>query len=158
MNFWHCFWQVSGTFFSGTASILFVPHLLHETAKQLQAHVMYRVGQSHIYTVYIQYYLQGNYRIYGHIQTVYYGAYSRFWPNILISHCSLGYHLGSWRSLASLHDICNSCRTWCSIRIWKAFRSFSKLMHRSRVKGCQHEYLLSASYHCASIKYLYPSA
>ena len=30
-----------------------------------------RVGQNHIYTVYIRYFLQGFYRIYGHIRCIY---------------------------------------------------------------------------------------
>jgi len=30
-----------------------------------------RVGQNHIYTVYIRYYWQGNHEIYGHIRCIY---------------------------------------------------------------------------------------
>ena len=32
---------------------------------------MYRVGQNHIYTVYIRYFGQGNHQIYGHIRCIY---------------------------------------------------------------------------------------
>jgi len=32
---------------------------------------MCRVGQNHIYTVYIRYFWQGNHQIYGHIQCIY---------------------------------------------------------------------------------------
>jgi len=32
---------------------------------------MCRVGQNHIYTVYIRYFWQGNYEIYGHIRCIY---------------------------------------------------------------------------------------
>ena len=37
----------------------------------------YRVGQNHIYTVYIRYFWQGNYNC-----TVIYGVYIRFWPTL----------------------------------------------------------------------------
>jgi len=30
-----------------------------------------RIGQNHIYTVYIRYFWQGNHRIYGHIRCIY---------------------------------------------------------------------------------------
>ena len=33
--------------------------------------LMYRVGQNHIYTVYIRYFWQGNHQIYGHIRCIY---------------------------------------------------------------------------------------
>jgi len=34
---------------------------------------MCRVGQNHIYTVYIRYFWQGNHQIYGHIRCIYTG-------------------------------------------------------------------------------------
>ena len=33
--------------------------------------IMIRVGQNHIYTVYIRYFWQGNHQIYGHIRCIY---------------------------------------------------------------------------------------
>jgi len=42
---------------------------------------MSRVGQGHIYTVYIRYFWQGNHQIYGHIRCV----YIRFWPSLSMS-------------------------------------------------------------------------
>ena len=38
-----------------------------------------RVGQNHIYTVYIQYFWQGNHQIYGHIRCIY---RIWFWPTL----------------------------------------------------------------------------
>ena len=40
--------------------------------------VIYRVGRNHIYTVCIQYFWQGNNKIYG--------VYIRFWPTLVICH------------------------------------------------------------------------
>ena len=37
----------------------------------LPIRIMCRVGQNHIYTVYIRYFWQGNYEIYGHIRCIY---------------------------------------------------------------------------------------
>ena len=34
---------------------------------------MHRVGQNHIYTLYVRYYRQGNNQIYGHIRCIYIG-------------------------------------------------------------------------------------
>jgi hypothetical protein len=39
-----------------------------------------RVGQNHIYTVYIRYFWKGKYEIYGHIRS--YGVYIQFWPTL----------------------------------------------------------------------------
>jgi hypothetical protein len=36
--------------------------------------VVSRVGQNHIYIVYIWYFWQGNHQIYGHIQCMFYGS------------------------------------------------------------------------------------
>jgi hypothetical protein len=44
---------------------------------------MSRVGQNHIYTVYIRYFWQGNYKMYGHIRCI----YIRFWPTLHMSLC-----------------------------------------------------------------------
>ena len=33
--------------------------------------IIYRVGQNHIFTVYIRYFWQGNHQIYGHIRCIY---------------------------------------------------------------------------------------
>jgi hypothetical protein len=41
-----------------------------------------RVGQNHIYTVYIRYFWQGNHQIYGHIRCIY--IFIRFWPTLAI--------------------------------------------------------------------------
>ena len=45
--------------------------------------VVFRVGQNHIYTVYIRYFWQGNHQIYG--------VYIRFWPTLVVLYavCSL---------------------------------------------------------------------
>ena len=40
-----------------------------------------RVGQNHIYTVYIRFIWQGNHQIYGGIRRI----YIRFWPTLLIT-------------------------------------------------------------------------
>ena len=47
--------------------------------------LMSRVGQNHIYTVYIPYFCLGNHQIYG----VYIYVYIRFWPTLLMSHAHL---------------------------------------------------------------------
>ena len=41
------------------------------TGTQKTVQQMRRVGQNHIYTVYIRYFWQGNHRIYGHIWCIY---------------------------------------------------------------------------------------
>ena len=50
---------------------------------QLTKELKHRVGQYHIYTVYIRYFWQGNHQIYG--------VYIRFWPTLVVLYavCSL---------------------------------------------------------------------
>jgi len=37
----------------------------------LDLYVFFRVGQNHIYTVYVRYFWQGKHQIYGHIRCIY---------------------------------------------------------------------------------------
>jgi len=45
--------------------------VLHKCTTLSFVHIIRRVGQNNIYTVYIQYVWQGNHQIYGHIRCIY---------------------------------------------------------------------------------------
>ena len=57
-------------------SLVATPNTIMET--EMSWWVNCRVGQNHIYTVYIRYFWQGNHQLYGH-----YGLYIRFWPTLV---------------------------------------------------------------------------
>ena len=61
-------WQLN-TFHSGTCWVQCETHELQFL--QCSKSDMSRVGQNHIYTVYIRYFWQGNHKIYGHIRCIY---------------------------------------------------------------------------------------
>jgi hypothetical protein len=46
-------------------------HVGDSTQMETECTHMCRVGQNHIYTVYIRYFWQGNHQIYGHIRCIY---------------------------------------------------------------------------------------
>ena len=65
-----------------------------------------RVGQGHIYTVYIWCFWQGNHQIYGHVRCKY--RNTRFWPTLKICVFSalVGSFYGAWyRSVASFPSL-----------------------------------------------------
>jgi len=64
---------------------LWLPKRLLQRASVL---IMSRVGQNHIYTVYIRYFWQGKHQMYG--------AYIRFWPTLFMS---TSIDLGRWKKV-----------------------------------------------------------
>jgi hypothetical protein len=57
--------QLTAATFRGTAVVL------HARCSVPLRYRIYKVGQNHIYTVYIRYFWQGNHKIYGHIRCIY---------------------------------------------------------------------------------------
>ena len=77
-----------------------------------------RVGQNHIYTVYIRYFWQGNHKTYQNIWCIY-GAYIRSWPTLFIVYtmCTR-YQIAIYIYIHGAHTLCTD--TLCAVRIYSS--------------------------------------
>jgi hypothetical protein len=106
-----------------------------------------RVGQNHIYTVYVRYFWQGNHQKYGHIRCIYtvlanpintvciygffcsdlikytviYGVYIRFWPTLI----NFGH-----KTLRAFHAQQYNGSLWLHVRTVHTCKTVLLLVHR----------------------------
>ena len=96
----------------------------------LQSRRVPRVGQNHIYTVYIQFFLQGNCQIYGHIMrkfTVLDNPTFDCWP----------YNRGDKSNKCTTAGALNLCEKWVTLHmIMKRFRVGQNYIYIHRTWLC----------------------